>query len=207
MPLVTGAASQGADQIARAAAVILAAGESRRYGTPKLLARLDGRPLLQHVIDAANASVCEDVILVVGHEADRVLAEVRLGRALAVMNCEYAQGQATSLRLGLRGARAADAAIVLLGDQPRITPTLVDALVALQRTTRARAVICSWDGHRSPPALLHRDLWPALARLTGDLGARELLRERDDVAVLEVTPELGSLRDIDRPADLAALAR
>lgn len=191
--------------VSRVAAVILAAGESRRYGAPKLLATLDGRPLLQHVIDAANASSCDDVIVVFGHEADRILAGVHLGRALAVMNCEYAQGQSTSLRLGLRDARASDAIVVLLGDQPRITTTLVDALIERQRETRASAVMCASNGHRSPPTLLHRDLWPALEALSGDLGAREVLRGRDDVATLEVTADLGSLEDVDRPADLEAL--
>ncbi len=191
--------------VTRAAAVILAAGEARRFGAPKLLAPLEGRPLLQHVLDAANASSCADVILVLGHGADDLLANVRLGRAFAVLNCEYASGQSTSLRAGLRDARASDAAIVLLGDQPRVTPALVDALLERQRETGAAAVMCSWNERRSPPTLLHRDLWPALDALVGDVGAREVLRGRDDVAVLEVTPDLGSLEDVDRPGDLSAL--
>ncbi len=202
MRLVTDGAGR---TVSRVAAVILAAGESRRYGAPKLLAALDGRPLLQHVLDAANASSCEDVIVVLGHAADRILAGVQLGRALAVMNCEYALGQSTSLRLGLRDARASDAIVVLLGDQPRVTPALVDALIARQRETRATAVMCASHGRRSPPTLLHRDLWPELETLSGDLGAREVLRGRDDVATLEVMGDLGSLEDVDRPADLDAL--
>lgn len=202
MRLVTDGAER---RVTRVAAVILAAGESRRYGAPKLLAMLDGRPLLQHVIDAANASRCADIIVVFGHEADRILAGVRLGRALAVMNSDYALGQSTSLRLGLRDARASDAIVVLLGDQPLVTPALIDALVERQRETRASAVMCESGGRRSPPALLHRDLWPALETLSGDLGAREILRGRDDVATLEVTAGLGSLEDVDRPADLEGL--
>lgn len=193
--------------VARAAAVILAAGEARRYGSPKLLAAIDGRPMLQHVLDAANASRCQDVILVVGHGADDVLAGVRLGRALVVMNCAYAEGQSTSLRAGLRDARASDAVVVLLGDQPRVTPELIDALLDRQAKTRAAAVMCSWNERRSPPTLLHRDLWPALEALTGDIGARDVLRGRDDVAILDVTADLGSLEDVDRPEDLRRLSR
>ncbi len=203
--MTTDAARPG-PPVAHAAAVILAAGESRRYGAPKLLAPLDGKPLLQHVVDAANASRCEDVIVVVGHGADELLAKVRLGRARAVMNREYAEGQSTSLRAGVRQAGVSDAVIVLLGDQPRITPALIDALLERQRETRAAAVICSWNGHRSPPTLLHRELWPAIDTLTGDVGARELLRDRDDVAVVEVTASLGALNDVDRPTDLERLA-
>ena len=188
-------------------AVILAAGESRRFGGPKLLAPLEGRPLVQHVIDAANASKLDEVILVVGHAADDVLAAVRLGRARAVVNHDHAAGQSTSLRLGLRAAASADAVVVLLGDQPRVTPALLDAVVERQRTTGAAAVVSSWRGRRSPPTLLHHDLWPALSALTGDVGARELLAGLDDVAVLEVAGPLGSLEDIDRPEDLARMER
>jgi molybdenum cofactor cytidylyltransferase len=189
------------------AAVILAAGASRRYGEHKLLARLDGKPLLQHVIDAANASAVDHVIVVVGHGAGDVLAAVTLGRARAVANPDHAEGQSTSLRAGLREAAAADAVVVLLGDQPRVTPALVDALVERQRTTGAVGVISSFRGRRSPPTLLRRELWPALEALTGDVGARDVLVGRDDVAVLEVTDDLGSLEDVDHPADLARVAR
>ncbi|HEU5288618.1 MAG TPA: nucleotidyltransferase family protein [Candidatus Limnocylindria bacterium] len=200
-----GAARGHGPAVARTTAVILAAGEARRFGAPKLLAPLEGRPLLQHVIDAANASACDDVIVVVGHGAPEVLAKVRLGRAVAALNSAYANGQSTSLRAGLRRARGSDAAVVLLGDQPRVTARLIDALLDRQRDTGASAVICARDGHRSPPTLLRRDLWPAIDALTGDVGARELLRDRDDVAVVEVTPDLGGLDDVDRPSDLDAL--
>jgi len=195
----------GAERAGRVVAVILAAGESRRFGGAKLLAPLEGRPLVQHVIDAANASTLDEVILVVGHAADDVLAAVRLGRARAVVNHDHAAGQSTSLRVGLRAAASADAIVVLLGDQPRVTPALLNAVVERQRTTGAAAVVSSWRGRRSPPTLLRHDLWPELDRLTGDVGAREMLEGRSDVAVLEVTGPLGSLEDIDRPDDLARL--
>lgn len=190
----------------RVAAVILAAGMSKRYGDQKLLAELDGAPLLQHVIDAANASSAEDVILVLGHGARDVLAGVRLGRARAVTNADHAQGQSTSLRLGIRAASGADAVVILLGDQPRVTGRLIDALITRAGEARARAAMCAWEGHRSAPTFIHKDLWPALEAVTGDTGAREVLAGRDDVAVLDVEG-LGSLDDVDRPADLARIAR
>lgn len=190
----------------RVAGVILAAGEARRYGAPKLLVPLAGRPLLQHVVDAANASALGDVVVVVGHAADEVLAGVRLGRARAMLNEAYATGQSSSLRAGLRAATAADAVVVLLGDQPGVRAALLDALVERQRATGAAAVMCSWKGRRSPPTLLHRDLWPAVEALAGDVGAREILARREDVAVLEVTEDLGSLEDVDRPDDLTRIA-
>lgn len=191
----------------RVAAVILAAGESRRYGGLKLLASLEGRPLLQHVIDAANAAAVDDVVVVVGHRADEVLAAVQLGRARQVRNPDYAAGRSTSIAAGLRALSGVDAAVVLLGDQPGVTSALVDALVERQRATGAAAVISSWQGRRSPPTLLHRDLWPDLEALTGDIGARDVLAGRGDVAVLVVDGALGSLEDVNRPEDLARLER
>lgn len=194
------------DPAERVAALILAAGESRRFAGPKQLAPLDGRPMVQHVLNAANGSTLVDVILIVGHSAEEVLAAVRLDRARAVRNESYAEGQSTSLRAGLRAVGEADAVVVLLGDQPRVTAALLDALVERQRTSGAAAVVSSWRGRRSPPTLLHRDLWPALAALSGDVGARAVLAGRDDVEVLEVDERLGSLEDIDRPEDLARLS-
>lgn len=194
-------------RVERIAGVILAAGGSRRYGGRKLLAPLEGKPLLQHVLDAANASALGEVVLVVGDSADEVLAGVRAGRARVVVNEAHAGGQSTSLRAGLRAAGGADAVVVLLGDQPRVTPALIDALVERQRATGAAAVVSSAKGRRSPPTLLRRELWPALESLTGDVGAREILAGRRDVAVLEVTAPLGSLEDVDRPADLARVAK
>lgn len=191
----------------RVAAVILAAGASRRYGRDKLVVELDGKPLLQHVIDAANASGAADVIIVVGHEADAVLAAVRPGRGRAVTNPDHADGQSTSLRAGIRAATGADAAVILLGDQPRVTARLIDALIARAGDASVAAVISSWDGRRSPPTLLRRELWPALEGTAGDVGAREILAGRDDVAVLEVTTDLGSLDDVDRPSDHARIEK
>ena len=186
----------------RTAAVILAAGASTRFGSQKLLARLDGRPLLQHVLDAANASTCDDVVLVLGHDADALRSAVRLGRARAVTNAAYAEGQSTSLRAGVRAAGPADAVVVVLGDQPRVTPALIDRVLERQRATGAVAVMCVSGARRSPPTLLHRVLFAELERLQGDVGARELLRERQDVVLLEVD---GGLDDVDRPDDLEGL--
>lgn len=185
--------------------MILAAGESRRFGESKLAAVLGGKALVQHAIDAAIGSRCGDVIVVLGHRADELLATTRLGRAHVVRNPEYAEGQSTSLRAGIRAAGDADAIVALLGDQPGVTSALIDALVARQQQTGAAAVICTSKGRRSPPTLLHRALWPALERLRGDVGAREILAGREDVATLEVTSDLGHLDDVDERKDLARL--
>ena len=200
---------------ARAAAIVLAAGEASRYGSQKLLTPLGGRPLLQHAVDAANASSLTPVIIVLGADADRVATGIDFGRARIVRNADYATGQASSLRAGLgviasgaglTEAVRADAVVVLLGDQPMVTAALLDALLARQRETNAAAVVCVQDGRRSPPTLLHRDLWPELEELRGDVGARDVLARRSDVALLVVERALARLDDVDTRDDLARLA-
>ena len=189
------------------AGVILAAGEARRFGAQKLLAPLGGRALVQHVIGAANASTLTDVVLVVGADADRI-ARIAMGRARLVRNPDYATGQASSLQAGLRAvASEIDAAVVLLGDVPGVTSALVDALITKQRESGAIAVISRWNGRRTPPALLHRDLWPAAFALEGDVGMRDILAHREDVAEIEVTSSLGALDDVDTSDDHSRLAK
>lgn len=195
------------DPVHRAAGVILAAGEARRFGSQKLLAPLGGRPLLQHAVDAANASGLDPVVVVLGADAEAIERAVAFGRARVARNPAYASGQASSLRAGLGAVEDAgvDALVVLLGDQPRVRPPLLDAILARQRETGSAAVLSSWRGRRSPPALLHRDLWPEVRKLAGDVGARDILAGRADVAVLDVTAELGALDDVDTRADHARL--
>lgn len=186
--------------------VILAAGEARRFGSQKLLAPLNGRPLVQHVIDAANASSLEDIALVVGAGADDLVAHLDLGRARVVKNPDPARGLASSLQAGLRalGPRL-HAALVLLGDVPGVTTALIDELVARGRETRASAVVSVWRGRRAPPVVLHKSLWAAASALQGDIGMREVLKNAD-VVEFAITDALGSLDDIDTREDHARVS-
>lgn len=190
----------------RVAAVVLAAGQGLRYGGQKLLAPVGDRPLLQHALDAANASSLSPVVVVLGADADAIEAGVRSGRARLVRNPDHATGQASSLRIGLRSLDASDAAVVVLGDQPNVTAALLDALVATQRSTGAPAVVCAQDGRRSPPTLLHRDLWMEVDALRGDTGARDVLARRGDVAVFDVAHDLAGLDDVDTQEDRERLS-
>jgi molybdenum cofactor cytidylyltransferase len=208
------------DPASRPAAIVLAAGEASRFGSQKLLSLLRGRPLIQHVVDAACASSLEPVVVVLGADADAIAARLEPGRARIVRNAEYATGQASSLRAGVRAMSDAsravgdsshaltdmpDAVVVLLGDQPLVTAALLEALVARQHETGASAVMCSQDGRRSPPTLLHRVLWPEIEGLQGDTGAREILAGRSDVATFFVGHAVANLGDIDHPEDLSRL--
>lgn len=183
------------------AAVVLAAGEGRRFGSQKLLAPLRARPLLQHAVDAANASGLAPIVVVLGADADAITAGIRTGRARIVRNPDHATGQASSLRVGLRSLDTSDAAVVVLGDQPNVTAALLDALVAAQRSSGAPAVVCVQDGRRSPPTLLHRDLWAEVEALRGDTGAREVLASHRDVVAFDVADGFGRLDDVDTQED------
>lgn len=187
-------------------AVLLAAGRGTRFGPePKLLARLDGKPLVRHAAEAALASRARPVVVVLGAHADRVRAALD-GLDLAfVENPGFAAGLSTSLRAGLGALPAGTAgAVILLGDMPRVSTDQIDRLVAAYRAAdpRPAAVVPVAAGRRGNPVLLDRGrLGADLARLTGDHGAGPLLTRRLDV--LEIAGELGTNLDVDTPAALA----
>jgi CTP:molybdopterin cytidylyltransferase MocA len=186
--------------------LILAAGAGRRFGGPKQLAELDGVPLLQHAVDAMlGADGIGPVRVVLGAHADRVLAAVDLGAATPVVCDGWDEGMAASLRCGVAALGGCDWVVVTLGDQPRITAQVIDAIVteALRVRAGCAAVRAAYDGRPGHPVALARSLFPAVAALRGDVGARDLLD-----AAMTRSVEVGHLcrpDDVDVPADLEAL--
>jgi molybdenum cofactor cytidylyltransferase len=167
--------------------VILAAGTSSRLGRPKQLLELGGKPALQHAIDLAASAGLDEVVVVLGHEAPRIRAAVRLppfGRA--VINPNYASGQASSLQAGLEAVDAgAEAAVVLLGDQPGVDPKAIGAVLDAWRAGGggvARAVYGGTPGH---PVIIGREVFEAFASASGDDGGRAVLAGQE-VAVVEI---------------------
>jgi molybdenum cofactor cytidylyltransferase len=170
--------------------VVLAAGAGRRFGGTKQLAELDGRPLLQQAVDAQLAvPALEKIVVVLGHDAPRILARVDFGNAEPLVIEDWEEGQAASLRAGVAAADGSEAVLVTLGDQPYITPQVI-AMVLDHRDPSARAVRATYDGAPGHPVLLERALFDDLTELRGDVGARDLLAS---VAVREV--EAGHLCD------------
>lgn len=184
--------------------IILAAGSSTRMGRAKQLLPWGTRPLLQHVVDAAAASRLDEIILVLGHRAEEIRVAIDCpARVRVVVNTDYAEGQSTSLRAGLRAASPdAEGAAVLLGDQPGVSAQLID-LVAEAFTSSAagvaRPVYAGAGGQRVPghPVLLARRLWPDMDKLRGDQGARDLLLAHPEW-ICEVSVEgEAAPRDVD----------
>ncbi|GLS42538.1 nucleotidyltransferase family protein [Methylobacterium brachythecii] len=191
----------------RVGAVILAAGRGTRFGPePKLLALLEGEPLVWHVARAALASSARPVVVVLGAHAAAVGAALDGLNLHLIDNPDHAAGLSTSLRAGLAALPAGtDAAIVLLGDMPRISAGHVDALVEAYRqaSPRPSAVVPVADGRRGNPVLLDLDrLTDELAALAGDRGAGLLLAGRGDV--LEIAMDQSVAFDVDTPEALAS---
>jgi CTP:molybdopterin cytidylyltransferase MocA len=185
--------------------LVLAAGGSSRFGgRPKQLAELDGRPLLEHVLMAMEASPLDRVAVVLGSHADEVRERVPLHGAEAVICSDWARGMGASLQAGVTALGDCDAVAVVLGDQPRLSADAV-ARVVSQRGADELAVRATYGGVPGHPVLLERTLLARVGELHGDAGARELLF---GVPIREVGCDgLGSPDDVDTPEALAALQR
>ena len=201
---------------ARVAGLILAAGSGTRFGGGKMRARLDGRPLVAHVIATARAVGLGRLVLVLGADATAVRTELltadpdALAGVLVAINPAAERGLATSLRLGLAVATAdprPDGVLILLGDQPRVRSDVIAAVMtaATAAPPDARAVAPAYDDDAAPnPVLLLPRAWPLVAGLEGDRGIGPLLTFRPDLVVR--VPAAGSNPDVDTPEDLAALS-
>ncbi|QTL01790.1 molybdopterin-binding/glycosyltransferase family 2 protein [Aquabacter sp. L1I39] len=188
------------------AAVILAAGRgSRMVGENKLLAQVNGRPVVRHVVEAALASAARPVIVVTGHEAPRIEEALKGLPVMFVHNERFAEGMAGSVRTGIAAVpRDAGGAILLLGDMPLVSPDLLDAQMAAFGPERGRLIVVPVrDGRRGNPVLWSRRFFPDLCSLDGDVGARHLIAAHGE-AVCEVeTQGPGAFLDVDTPEALA----
>ena len=186
----------------RVVAVILAAGASRRMGTPKLALPLGGQPLLAYAIEAARESRVNDVVVVTGSHADALTSLLTAPGLARVHNAAWAEGLSSSLRCGVAAAeeRGADAVLILLGDQPDVTPALLNSLIEAHESGAHIAACRYADGTTGPPALFDREEFENLRRLTGDQGARSLLDRAPDRAEFVAFPR--GADDVDRPEDL-----
>ncbi len=155
--------------------MVLAAGGSRRFGSPKQLAELHGRPLLEHAVAAMSAvAALERVVVVLGAQAEQVRERVDMLDAQALECVQWQEGMAASLRCGVAALQECDAVLVTLGDQPLITPQVIAGVLDHAGDGYA-AVRATYGGVPGHPVLLARELYPSLLALRGDSGARDLL--------------------------------
>jgi molybdenum cofactor cytidylyltransferase len=192
-------------------AVVLAAGASSRFGSPKLLAQLGGRPLLQHALDAVAEAGLRDVVVVLGEQAPAVEVSIAWRGERRVVNPRPGDGLSSSLRMGLDAAvevPGADSVLVVLGDQPALRPDVIGAIVdaaAAPSTAGVAFVRARYAADAAPnPVLVRRTGWALVAGLDGDRGLGPLLAARPELVAEVSVP--GTNPDVDTPADLAAVA-
>ncbi|MDF1793295.1 MAG: molybdopterin-binding/glycosyltransferase family 2 protein [Thalassobaculaceae bacterium] len=190
------------------AAILLAAGQSRRMGADnKLLAEVDGKPMVRHMAEALNASKAASMTVVLGHEADSVRAALADLKPSYAYNPDYAEGLSTSLKAGLNAVGdEVDGVIVCLGDMPKVSPTIIDRMIAAFDPVEGRAIVVpTRRGKRGNPVLFAKRFFEDMARVSGDVGARHLIGNHEDLAVeIEVDDE-SVLTDVDTPEALAKL--
>jgi molybdenum cofactor cytidylyltransferase len=197
----------------RVGAIVLAAGQSSRFRAgggsdpTKLVAKLDGKPIVRRVVEAALGAKTRPVVVVTGYARDVVESVVADLDVSFAFNANFASGLASSLSAGLLAIpRDVAGVLVLLGDMPLIEPRLVDALIeAFLAREGALAAIPLTEGRRGNPVLLGRGLFEAAMRLRGDEGARKLIGALNEAELVEVeAPDMGVTFDVDTPEDLAA---
>lgn len=193
--------------------VVLAAGQSERYGSEnKLLQPLSDDPLVVHAVRTAVESSLDVVTVVLGYEAHSVRGAIESAARdwaeagdTAIdfrQNDAFRQGQSTSLACGVAAAaeRDADAVLVLLGDMPDVSVETVRLLVESYARTTHDALAAAFDGERGNPVLFDSLHFDALRDVEGDVGGREILLETADAIAVE-TGDPGVLRDVDRPPE------
>lgn len=192
------------------AAIVLAAGASRRMGRNKLLLPVDGEPMLRGTVRRALDAGLAPVVVVVGHDAEGARA------ALAGLDVRFAESPdptgptSASLHAGLRalddGPTAGDAVVVLLADMPHVSCAMLRALVDAAGRDDAPLHVSRYGDVRAPPLLFRRALWPELLAWHGDGCGKAVVRAHLAEAVLHDWP-VHALQDVDTPADYEALGR
>lgn len=186
--------------------VVLAAGGSRRFGSPKLLARIGGETLLIRAVRAALGARPAGCVVVLGSRADVLRRRLRAWPVRVVVNRRWRSGLASSLRAGIAALPPqAPAALVLLADQVSVGPAELELLVAAWRRAPRRIVASRAGGFLGPPAVFPRRIFGDLRRLRGDTGARTLLADPRRAVTGVALP--GAAQDVDRPGDLRQFLR
>ncbi len=184
--------------------IVLAAGGSRRLGTPKQLVReASGETLIGRAARTALAAACGPVVVVLGASAEEVRPALNSLPVTVVVNAQWETGMAGSVQTGLAALGEVEAALVMLCDQPAVPPALLNRLVDTYQTTGHALVACKYGGTVGVPALFGAALFPALLNLKGEEGARRVIKAYRGPQSWLPFPE--GEWDVDTPADLAAL--
>lgn len=184
----------------RVAAVVLAAGASTRMGRNKLLLPLGNETVVRRAVRSAIDSGVDRVVVVLGHEADDVRAQLEGLACERIVNPDHARGVGTSLHAGLRAVGDADAAVVLLADMPFVTPDIIAGVVSRFRATGARLVLSHYGDVQAPPTLYARALFEEVLAEPDERCGKRIAKRHASEAEVARWPE-SALRDLDVAAD------
>lgn len=192
------------------AGIILAAGTSVRFGQPKQLIRIGNKYLVEWVLDAALNSRLHTVVLVLGHERETIQdalgSKVEHPGLEVAINPRYRDGQATSLKTGLLSLRKNFGSVMfLLGDQPMIKTDIIDHMLDQFRQSKNDLCVPVYKNKRGNPTIFRRPLYDELMQISGDTGARDIIRKNSDRAQFVEIDDPLCFFDIDTPQDLEYL--
>jgi molybdenum cofactor cytidylyltransferase len=185
----------------RVAALILAAGGSTRMGSPKQLLPIGDHSLIRHVVDVAISAGCSPIRVVLGAESETIIKQLEIPNVEILLNPDWSHGIGTSIRAGMAHLPPTiDAILILLCDQPLITPDHLRALIAAHKQQKKPLCACLYpDGSAGPPALFAKSYFPKLLALPDDAGAKRILAQNPtDLATIPI-PEAAI--DLDTPQD------
>ncbi|MEM2163174.1 MAG: nucleotidyltransferase family protein [Candidatus Bathyarchaeia archaeon] len=184
--------------------IVLAAGLSKRFGRNKLLEEIDGRTMIERVVGSAIASKADEVIVVLGFEARKIIEVLRKFNCKFVLNRSFHEGQSSSVKAGVRAIiNKAEAAIILPGDMALITPRSINMVIEEYYKSKSPIVIASYQGRLGHPILFDRSLFEEILSIDEEtMGLKAIVeRYKECIRKVEVdSPEV--LIDIDRKEDL-----
>jgi len=194
----------------KTAAVVLAAGKSDRMGKNKLLLKLGGKRMIDHVLDALEASKVDEIIVVLGYKPWEVMkvVEPRLNHVRIVVNERYEKGMTSSFKIGLKQVERVDAALLVLGDQLILDPKFITVMIERMERNRGKALIISpiHKGKKGHPFLLSKELFDEILSLKENEVIRDVIHRHVD-KLLTIHGAKWTIMDIDTPKDFAEAVR
>ncbi len=187
--------------------IILAAGASRRMGSPKALLRIGGKSFVSHLVDLYRSLECKTIIVVIGAVADEVRRELHGPDIRIVVNEHYRSGQLSSIIAGIKEANECGCSAVVLHpvDHPAAGGETVKSLIARFDTALAPIVLPAYKGRRGHPVIFSSKLFPEIRNAPPDIGARAVVRAHHDTIQEVTTDDEGVLLNVDTPQDYRRL--
>lgn len=190
-------------------AIILAAGYSKRFGRNKLLEPIAGKPMIRWTVEATLNSMINEVVVVLGFEAERVYEVIKDLKCRVMVNPEYDVGMSSSVKCGVRSIMSrSEAAVIIPGDYPFIEVETINNVIEKYRETHAPIIIATYNGRRGHPILIGRELFQEVLEINEEnMGLKAVIRKYENEIVYADAKGMGAITDIDSPEDLEKLMK